>query len=140
MGDTSYTRLGKTAVNSRTELVALANLQKEEGKRDLAEFIINRGAKTVAEALSTVWEMAEANTKLKIRKMSRIQILQQVKEGTCPDDCNGAWFDCAQEVLEWNGIPRPTFAEVVTDLLEKGRGKFLNLLLVGRLILRRPFF
>ena len=53
-------------LKNRTELLALANQQKEKGKRDLAEFIINRGPKAVAEALSTGWEIAEANKKLKV--------------------------------------------------------------------------
>ena len=49
----------------------------------------------------------------------------------CTDKCNGVWFECAQETLEWNRISQQTFAKAVTNLIEKGRGKFCNLLLVG---------
>ena len=47
-------------INTYTELLALANEQKQEGKMDLAEFILNREPKAVAEALSTGWEMEGA--------------------------------------------------------------------------------
>ena len=118
-------------IKTRTELLALAKEQKKEGKTDLAEFVLNRGPKAVAEALSTGWEMAESNKKLERSRLSRLEILEKAKEGTCPDDCNGVWFDCAQEVLEWNRISHQSFAEAVTNLLEKGRGKLRNILLVG---------
>ena len=38
-------------IKTRTQLLALANQQKQEGKTDLAEFIVNRGAKCVDEAI-----------------------------------------------------------------------------------------
>ena len=97
-------------IKTHTELLALANQQKQERKTDLAEFILNRGPKAVPEALSTGWEMAEANEKLKRSKMSRLEILQRAKEGMCTDECNGVWFECAQETLEWNRISQQTFA------------------------------
>lgn len=38
-------------IKTRTELLALAEMQKREGKTDLAEFVVNRGQKCVAEAI-----------------------------------------------------------------------------------------
>ena len=38
-------------IKTRTELMALAEEQRNEGKTDLAEFVVNRGAKRVAEAI-----------------------------------------------------------------------------------------
>ena len=38
-------------IRTRVELLAFANTQKAEGKTDLAEFIVNRGAKCVAETI-----------------------------------------------------------------------------------------
>jgi len=128
--EVSEIAVGK-GIKTRTELLALANEQKKEGKTDLAEFVLNRGPKAVAEALSTGWEMAESNKKLERSRLSRLEILEKAMKGTCPNDCNGVWFDCAQEVLEWNRISHQSFAEAVTNLLEKGRGKFRNILLVG---------
>jgi len=118
-------------IKTSTELLALANEQKKEGKTDLEEFVLNRGPKAVTEALSTGWEMAELNKKLERSRSSRLEILAKAKEGTCPDDCNGVWFDCAQEVLESNRISHQLFAEAVTNLLKKWRSKFRNIRLVG---------
>ena len=97
----------------------------------MAEFILNRGPKAVSEALASGWEMAEANKKLQRSTMSRLEILQKAKEGACSEACDGAWLNCAKEVLQWNAIPQKTFAEAVKNLLENGRGKYRNLLLVG---------
>ena len=118
-------------IKTRTELLALANEQKQEGKTDLAEFILNRGPKAVAEALSTGWEMAGAKQKLQSSTMSRMELLQKSMEGVCANERERAWLECAQEVLEWNGISWQVFALVVTELLTKGCGKFRNLLFVG---------
>ena len=41
-------------------MLALAHMQKNEGKTDMAEFIVNRGSKVVNEVLRTAWEMEEA--------------------------------------------------------------------------------
>ena len=38
-------------LKNRTDALAFAFMQKNEGKTDLAEFIINRGVKTVNEAI-----------------------------------------------------------------------------------------
>ena len=51
-------------MKSRTELLAYANKQKAEGKFDIAEFIVNRGPRVVAEVLSTAWEMRSTQEKL----------------------------------------------------------------------------
>ena len=84
-----------------TEMLTLANKQKQEGKTDLSEFILNKGPKAVAEALSTGWEMAESSERLQRSRLSQLEILKKAKEGTCADECNGVWFNCVQEVLEF---------------------------------------
>ena len=47
-------------ITTRTELLAFADQQKEEGKTDIAEFVVNRGARVVAEVIETAWEMKTA--------------------------------------------------------------------------------
>lgn len=51
-------------IRTRTELLAFANKQKLEGKCDIAEFIVNRGPRVVAEVLNTAWGMTNAQDKL----------------------------------------------------------------------------
>lgn len=50
-------------IKTRLELVALANSQKREGKTDLAEFIANKGAKAVDDALSVGWELENSENR-----------------------------------------------------------------------------
>ena len=44
-------------IKSYTELLAFAREQRLEGKTDVAEFVLNRGSKVVAEVLQTAWDM-----------------------------------------------------------------------------------
>ena len=44
-------------IKSETELLALAQEQKDEGKIDLAEYIVNRPPTVIAHLLQTTWDM-----------------------------------------------------------------------------------
>ena len=44
-------------MKSFTELAAFAKHQKLVGKTDVAEFVLNRGSRFVAEVLHTAWDM-----------------------------------------------------------------------------------
>ena len=44
-------------IKTRTELLFFARQQKQEGKTDLAEFVINQGSKVVADVQKIAWEM-----------------------------------------------------------------------------------
>ena len=47
-------------LRNRTKLLAFSNQQRQEGKTDLAEFIVNRGKKAVNEVIATAWELESA--------------------------------------------------------------------------------
>ena len=116
---------------TRTELLAFANKQKLEGKCDIAEFIVNRGPRVVAEVLNTAWEMTNAQDKLERSKKTRLELLQEAALGNCVTGCEGKWLTCALEVLQQNGICRETFTGVIRDLLHQGRSKFRNIMSCG---------
>ena len=78
-------------IKSRTELLALAREQKVEGKTDIAEFIVNRGAKVVADVLATTWELENSKDNLERQRKSRIQLLKEAREGECVQNCSGQW-------------------------------------------------
>lgn len=118
-------------IQTRTELLAFANKQKMEGKTDIAEFIVNRGPRVVAEVLSTAWELQTAQEKIVRSKKSRIEILQEAEQGECVTGCNGQWLSCATEVLQRNGVREEAFTSSVKELLEKGRGKYRNIMICG---------
>ena len=47
------------------------------------------------------------------------------------ENCSGQWLACARQVLDKNGVSLQFFGQTVLELLEKGRGKYRNLLIVG---------
>jgi hypothetical protein len=48
--------------------MAFANAQKREGKTELAEFIMNRATKAVNEIITNMWDMENAEAKIKEEK------------------------------------------------------------------------
>ena len=70
---------------------ALAHQQKNEGKTDLVEFVVNRPPRAVADILNTVWEIESAAEKLARSKKTRLELLQEAKEKECTKGCNGLW-------------------------------------------------
>jgi len=118
-------------IKSRTQLLALANEQQELGKNDIAEFIINRGSKVVAEILTTAWEMKGAQATLERQAKSRLQLLQEANNAQCTGGCHGMWYILATQILERNDVALTSFAVAVKELLIKGRGKYRNIMIVG---------
>ena len=114
------------------ELLAYGNNQKKEGKRDLAKFVANRGAKAVDETLSVGWELEEAEQKMKCSKSSRTEILYSHIGKECVVGCEGHRLQMARNLLQRNNINGEQFSEAIRDLLDKGRGKkYRNLYLKG---------
>ena len=103
----------------------------KEEKEDLAQFIANRGSKVVDEAIQVGWEMEEAEEKLKRKQMTRLEILHKALEGPCIANCNGEWLDVAEDTLARNNLSGGSFQSAVRELLEKGRGKYRNILIFG---------
>lgn len=121
----------KKGIKTRLGLVALANEQKKAGKEDLAQFIANRGPKVVAEALSVGWELEEAEGKIARQRLTRFQILERCLEEDCAEGCNGEWLNMAETVLTNNGVTCASFSTIVKELLDKGRGKYRNVMITG---------
>ena len=126
-------------IKSRTELLALARQQKLQGKSDIAEFIVNRGTKVISEVLDTTWEMQNLTADLERAKKSRAQLLHEARQGECTEGCCGQWLVCTKEVVERNGINVQYFAQCVLELLEKGRGKYRNIMIAGVANCRKTF-
>lgn len=121
----------KRKIESRLELVALAVSQSREGNTTLANFVANRGQKSVQEALSLAKEFAEAENRLARSKKSRIQILNEFQDATCVSDCGERWYTAAVKLLEQHGIMVSAFATAIYTALEKGRAKYQNIFIHG---------
>lgn len=122
----------KRGIKREVELLALANEQKTEGKIDLAEFVLGRSSKCLKELISCTWKMKNATSILQREKMPRMTLIRQsLRDIQCVDSCGGNWLKCALEVLKQNHVHPYVFAAAVRELLERGRGKFRNIMIVG---------
>ena len=121
----------KKGIRTKLQLLALAETNKRAGKLDLAQFIANRGAKAVDEALRVGWELTEAPNELERQQASRYELLENAFTGDCVPSCNGRWYRLGSEILVKNGIQVNEFAQAVRTLLIQGRGKYRNILLHG---------
>ena len=118
-------------LRDQPELLAFSNQQREEGKTDLAEFIVNRGKKVVNEVIATAWEMESAQKTQKRQSKTHTELLNDAHQQECTCTTNSEWHHCALQVLARNNIAVDNFANCVKELLMKGRGKFRNILLTG---------
>ena len=118
-------------IRSRLELMSVAASQNREGKKDLAEFICNRGGKVVDECLAIAHELATAEAKYARSQKSRIELLREMHTGECVVQCNGKWLEAATHLLNKNETSVSVFAQAVHALLEKGRGKYRNIFIHG---------
>ena len=67
-----------------------------------------------------------------VQKKSRIQLLQEAKEGNCScEGREGAWLEVAIQTLRNNGISIEAFCTAVYIALKKGRGKYQNIFIHG---------
>ena len=118
-------------IKSKTELYALVKTQKQEGRNELHDFVINRNSKKISELISTSWEIENAHRELARQNQKRTDILGECLSGDCVDSCDGMWYETAINTLHRNNINAQAFTGAIKTLLEKGRGKYCNILIVG---------
>jgi len=123
--------LVKHNITTDTELYAKAHEQQEDGKKDLAQFVLSRNAKSLQNIIATTWKMRSAAEQLARKEKPPMDMIRDCAEGDCVEGCNGVWLDCAIEVLQNNRTHPIIFAHAIRDLLEKGRGKFRNVMIIG---------
>ena len=121
----------KNQIKTDTQLFAEAHKQKDDGKTELANFVLNRSTKAIQDLLANTWKMQEAVTKLSRRNISRMDTLHNCMSEDCVEGCNGAWLECATQVLTQNKIHPIYYAWFMRELLTKGRGKQRNIMIVG---------
>ena len=115
-------------IKTQVQLLATANFQKEEGKRDLASFVFSSTSKGLDELISQTWKMQNAQIALERQTKCWMDIIQEVSLGSCAEGCNGSWLKYAEEVLTSNKLRPVVFGTAVRELLTLGRGKYRNIL------------
>lgn len=121
----------KNNIKSQTALLAIANEQRVEGKKDLAQFVLTRSSKSLDELIQQTWRMHKAAEQLFRNGRSRIDIIREAATGNCVDKCDGLWLKAAEEVLVNNKLHPVLFAAALRDLIINGRGKHRNIMIIG---------
>ena len=67
----------KHDIRDQTYFLAVANAQREEGKKDLANYALSRSLKSLDELIQQTWRMKEASAVLKRQQASRMEIIRE---------------------------------------------------------------
>ena len=119
-------------IRDETQLLALANTQAKDGLMSLKNFIANTPQRAYCELISKTWAMSEAEQVIQRKSKNRIEHLQSSIEKPCVEECKDkTWLKMALEILKNNDVNKYVFADHVRELLKKGRGKGLNLMITG---------
>lgn len=120
----------KHRLYNKTELYAMAQSRKDNGECDLAAFLFSRNEKFIVELIQKTWAMNEASSKMVRESRSRMELVRDAAQSTCSTElCE--WLECALEVLQFNSINPHTFGGYLKELLQSGRGKWKNLMIIG---------
>ena len=121
----------KNKIKSETALLTVANEQRQEGKKDFANYVLSHNTKSLNDVIKQTWKMKESSSDLKRQQASRMELICKAADAECLQDCDGAWLKCAQEVLINNKVHPILFAAAMRDLLQFERGKHRNIIIVG---------
>ena len=108
--------------------MAIANEQKQEGKKDLADFALSHNSNSLKDLIQQTWKMKEASSALERRKTHRIELIREAASGRCETGCHVEWIDGSPLT---NKVKPAVFAAAVRELLLFGRGKYKNIIIVG---------
>ena len=118
--------------------LALASKWQEERKTDLAEFVSNRGPKTVNETIEIAKERNEAQERLKRESKPRVKLLEESAASFCVDGCSAQWISAANEILVNNCIGLKSFSCAVFNALKHGRENIELYIFMVQLIEVKP--
>ena len=88
---------------------------KEEGKDDLAAFILGRSQKSLNELISSAWKMKDAAGTITRSQASRISRIQTALAGQCIPVCQGKWFMCPKQVFRNNDVNVYVFVVAIRE-------------------------
>ena len=119
-------------IKNYLELLAIAQIRKEEGETDIHEYVLSHQEKYVKELIKKSWDLVQAPENLKKLNLTRMEELEAAAKTNCITGCNKQWLECALELLRLNNIDLPVFSDALyNSLIRCGRGKFCNVALVG---------
>ena len=108
----------------------MAQNRKVNGECDLAAFLLSKNEKSIGELIEKTWAMTDASYTMMRESKSRMELVEEAAQSTCStEEC--VWLECALEVLRFNSINPHTFGGYLKELLQSGRGKWKNLMIIG---------
>ena len=105
----------KNNIKNEINLLAVAKIQKDEGKKDLADFILRRNSKTIQELIKQSWKMENACLAIEREKMNHLDLIKKADGKPCALKVNGTWLKLAEEVLINNKEHPIIFAAALRD-------------------------
>lgn len=121
----------KNNIQTTTELYAAAQQRKVDGDPHLYGYLCNRRLAQTDELIQKTWKFKSAASELARAKRLRLDVVKDFLESEHSNpDCE--WLYRALEVLELNHIPAAVFSGYLKNLLENGRAKYSNLLIIGK--------
>ena len=118
-------------IKTDEQLCQHALKEKGNGNKQIANFVLAKDEKRRSSILSTAWKMQNSSATLARKSKSRIEILEDAHSIECIPNCGGKWYAQAEETLKLNQVCVEEFCAAVKNLLENGRGKGRNIMLVG---------
>ena len=118
-------------IKNYLELLAIAQIRKEEGETDIHEYVLSHQEKYAKELIKKTWDIVQAPENLKQLNLTRMEELVAAAKTNCITGCNKPWLECALELLRLNNIDFSGFSDALYNNLRYGRGKFHNVILVG---------
>lgn len=119
-------------IKSYKQLLAKSKKRRATGQADLSAYVFSHKEADLRNLIKKTWETVTAEDDLQKESLSRMDIIYSfVERLPCSGPCDGAWYDCAKEILDLNGIKLKEFAASLRKVMEEGRGKHKNILIVG---------
>ena len=122
--------LVKNKLKIRKELLAKANTQKCAGRTDLVNFVLLRSSKSGNSLIKNIWAKKAAVKAAGCSDISCMESIRSCASLECVTGCNGMWLTMAKEGRRNNHIHEIAFVSVLPELLEKGKRKHQNVMLI----------
>ena len=120
----------QNSLRTKSQLLRFASKQMEDGKTDIALYVLNNTPRAL-KIMQTCWEMVESVDNEQREIKTRLQILEEVREGKCVVGCREQWKYLASQTLERNNCSIKEFGNAIKNALINGQGKGRNIMIVG---------
>ena len=97
----------------------------------MTAFALSRSRRSLNDLIENTWKMNNAKASIERQKTTRMEILRKCQSKICVDGCDMEWYECARQVFQINSMNPFVVFDAMRDLIEHGRGKFHNVLIVG---------